>query len=106
MSGFDNNSWTTTTVTAAYTATENDYVILCDPSGGAITVTLPTPGSTSVPAGREYCVVSNGDTNAVTIATAGAELINGGATVTLAAAAYHGCRAVTDGTDWWLTASY
>jgi hypothetical protein len=101
MSGTDNLSYTVTSVTAtAYTATATDSVLLCDPAGGAITVTLPTPGSTSFPAGRMIYIRSTGTTNAVTIDPAGSVTIDGAATISLASAAKHGALITTDGTNY------
>jgi hypothetical protein len=101
MSGYDNISFTTTSVTATtYTATANDYVLLCDPAGGAITLTLPTPGTTACPAGRFYYIRSTGTTNAVTIDPAGSVTIDGAATISLASGAKHGAVVVNDGTNW------
>ena len=105
MSGLDNTSLTTRAVTAATTPTNNDYVLLCDPAGGAITVTLPL--AASVQPGRAYFIRSTGTTNAVTIARAGSDLIDGAATsITLAAAAVHGRFLVTDGTNWFTIESF
>lgn len=101
MSGFDNISLTVTSVTATtYTATATDTVILCDPAGGAITLTLPTPGTTTCPSGRPYYVRSTGTTNAVTIDPAGSVTVDGASTISLASGAVHGAVLVNDGTNW------
>ena len=51
--------------TAGYTLTQSDDVILCDTSGGAITITLPNANTQS---GKLYTVRKvTGDVNAVTI---------------------------------------
>jgi len=46
LSGFDNTSETVRAVTATTTLTANDYVLLADPAGGAITVNLPAVATT------------------------------------------------------------
>lgn len=106
MSGDDNISWTTRSVTATTTATADDYVLLCNPAAGAIVVNLPAGGASAAPAGRMYAVYSTGTTNTVTIDPAGAALIDGAATKVLAAAAPHAAMIVTDGTNWFSVSSY
>lgn len=99
MSGNDNISYTVTKVTAAaYTATVNDSVILCDPSAGAITITIPQAGA-EWQSGRMLFIRSTGNTNTVTI-TPTTSTIDGGASITLAAAAVHGAVIVSDGTNY------
>lgn len=106
MSGYDNISETVRSVTATTTATASDYVLLCNPSAGAITVNLPDAANPTIPAGRVYKIYSTGTTNAVTIDPAGSDTIDGSATKTLAAAAPHAAIIVTDGTNWFSLASY
>jgi hypothetical protein len=105
MSGFDNTSFTVRSVTANTTLTNNDSVLLADPSGGAITVTLPLVST--VQPGRRYVVRSTGTTNAVTIARSGSDQIDGaGTSLTLASGAIHGRDLITDGTAWFTIDSF
>lgn len=69
---------TTTVKTSAYTAVPNEAVI-CDPTGGGFTVTLPTAAQGAV-ASCFVAIRRNavGGTNAVTIARGGSDTINGG----------------------------
>lgn len=97
MSGLDNTSFTTRSVTATTTLTANDFVLLCDPAGGAITVTVPT--ASGIQPGRPYYIRSTGTTNAVTISPASGT-IDGAASISLASAAKHGVQIVNDGTNW------
>lgn len=99
MSGLDDTSYTVRSVTANATVNQNDYFVLCDPSGGAITVTLPAISAT-IP-GRVFQFRTTGTTNAVTISRAGSDTIDGGTTVTLASGAIHGKTILTDGTAWY-----
>jgi hypothetical protein len=99
MSGMDNTSYTITKVTAAaYTMTTNDSVLLCDPSGGAITITVPQAGA-DWQSGRPFFVRTTGTTNSVTI-TPTTSTIDGGATLVLASGAVHGVMFVSDGTNY------
>lgn len=104
MSGLDNTSFTVRAVTATTTLTNNDYVVLCDPSGGAITVNLPAVAS--VQPGRAYKIRSTGTTNAVTIDGSGSETIDGSTTKSLASGAVHAAEIVSDGTAWFTVASF
>lgn len=87
------------TATSAYTAQPGDTVV-CDPTGGAFTVTLPPTGN-GVNRGRGVLVVNaSGSANAVTVAAQG-----GGVTVDgLSSVAVQGARAsrwvVSDGSNW------
>lgn len=99
MSGNDNISYTVTKVTAAaYTATVNDSVLLCDPSGGAITITIPQAGA-EWQSGRVLYIRSTGTTNAVTIQPT-TSTIDGASSISLASAAVHGAMIVSDGTNY------
>lgn len=104
MSGLDNTSYTVRAVTATTTLTANDFVVLCDPSGGAITVNLPAVAS--IQPGRGYRIRTTGTTNAVTIDGNASETIDGSTTKTLASGAIHGVEIVSDGTAWFTTASF
>lgn len=98
MSGLDNTSYTVRSVTAATTLTNQDSLLLCQPSGGAFTVTVPL--ASSVQPGRNFIVRSTGTTNAVTVSRSGSDTINGGTSVTLASGAVSACELYTDGTNW------
>lgn len=104
MSGLDNTSFTVRSVTATTTLTNNDYILLADPSGGAITVNLPAVAS--VQPGRAFKVRSTGTTNAVTLDGNASETIDGSATKALASGAIHGVEIVSDGTAWFTVASF
>lgn len=100
MSGSDNISMTTRSTTVSTTLTQNDYVLLCSPTGGSITVTLPAVAA--VPPGRTYFVQRDDTaTNTVTLDGSGAETINGAATLAVGAAgAYGAVRVISDGVEW------
>lgn len=102
MSGNDNVNYTTVTVTAAYSATANDYHIIADTTGGSFAVTLPA--ASSLLAGREYVVWAKVASNTVTVKSAGGT-VNGvaaGTGVAMTAATIGGVRAISDGTNWLL----
>lgn len=104
MSGFDNTSETVRAVTATTTLTANDYILLADPAGGAITVNLPAVATTQP--GRTYWVRTTGTTNAVTLDGNASETIDGSATKALASGAIHSVKIVSDGTAWFTVASF
>lgn len=82
-----------------YTLLVTDYGVLCDVSGGAITITLPTASS------AEFLpfVIKKTDssTNTVTVDGDGSETIDG-ATTQILLAQYDALAVVSDGTDWWI----
>ncbi|MEY3459772.1 MAG: hypothetical protein RL215_2929 [Planctomycetota bacterium] len=84
---------------ATYTVTKSDDIVLCNASGGAFTVTLPSAvGNT----GRQFVVKRlNSGSNAVTVAAAGGQTIDGAATVTLSSQ-YQVITLVSDGSGWML----
>lgn len=99
MSGFDNTSFTTRTVTGTTdTLTANDYyVIYTSTSAKAITV----PAISSLTPGRVFVIV-NTAAGAATITTTGAT-INGAATFVTPAGTAAGAGRTTifnDGTNW------
>lgn len=104
MSGLDNTSETVRAVTATTTLTANDYVLLCDPAGGAITVNLPAVATTQP--GRLFWIRTTGTTNAVTIDGNASETIDGATTKSLASGAIHAVKIVSDGTAWFTVASF
>jgi hypothetical protein len=90
------------TVRAATTASESDWLILADATGGAFSVTLP------VAARAPGMVVSikrtNGAANAVTIARTASDTIDGAASISLSAQ-YASRTLVSDGESWHVIAS-
>lgn len=103
MSGFDNISETVRTVSATTTLTANDYDLLVLGATGAVTVNLPAVAG--LPPGRTYRIYKDAAAFAVTI-TPASGTIDGSATKALAASAAHAAIIVTDGTNWFSTASY
>lgn len=91
-----------TGVGAAYNITADDYVLGVNSGTGAWTLTLPTA---ALEAGKAYLVMDiggNAAVNNITVDTAGAETINGGADITLAT--NYGCAFIfSDGTNWFAT---
>ena len=66
-------------ITANTTLTQNHFLVKCSTAGGAFTVTLPS----SMPTGKVFVIKDAGaaGTNAITIATAGSETIDGAASI-------------------------
>jgi hypothetical protein len=89
-------------VTAAYTATALDHTVLCDASGAALTVTLPPAADNK----GKVLVVKKTDAsaNAVTVDGAGAETIQGAASVSLGAQ-WASRTLQSDGANWIILAS-
>ena len=89
-------------ITAARTLDVTDDVVLCDASGAAFTVTLPTAARIR---GRTYTVKKTDSSgNAVTIDGAGTETIDGAATVALST--QNAFRTiVSNGTNWFVISS-
>lgn len=89
------SSWTTTTVTADTTLSDNDEALV-DSSGGTVTVTLPTPSN-----GVRVRVLRTTSANSVTIGRSGTENINRTAS-DLSLNDLESVELVSDGTDWWI----
>lgn len=86
-----------TTKTAAHTALATDYLILCDCTAGAITISLPTAVGIT---GKEYIIKKiDAGANAVTIDPNGVETIDGAATKTAPNQWNYG-RFVSNGSNW------
>ncbi len=87
------------TVASSSAPRDTDYTLLVDASGGAVTVTLP---AANVSTGREINVkaidVSGGN---VTIDGAGAETIDGAATLVITVQ-YNSAALQCDGAAWWV----
>lgn len=93
--------WVVTgTKTGAYTAALGEFVV-CDPTAGGFTVTLPAVATAKF--GRSIVVKNHsGSTNTITIAAAGSDKIDGAATVTITTA--RGVtRLVNNGIFDWMT---
>lgn len=104
----DGNNWNTisdefgkialiTNADSTYTALETDTLISADATGGAITVALTSAATYK---GKKYTIKkSDGSGNAITIDPAGAETIDGSATVSLSSQ-YDAITIQSDGTNW------
>lgn len=90
------------TTTSDITLDERYYTVICDTSGGGITITLPVNGASV--SGRMYRI-KNGSTSGNTVIVSGnGALIDGGATYTINYAfgvmGYNTFQ--SDGTNWWI----
>lgn len=87
--------------TGTYTVLAGDYLILCDTTGGAFTVTLPAAAASR---GKHVVVQQTGagGVNAVTVAGNGAELINGANTFVQGVAQFVATHFYCDGTKWYI----
>ncbi len=84
--------------TANYTATDDDEVINCDATSGAITITLPVAATTRL--GKRYLIVKlDSGGNAVTVDGNGAELLNGAANKSTTTQ-YAGIEVINNGVGW------
>lgn len=90
---------TTVTKTATYTATVNDYTILCDATAGAVTINLPTAASAihKVINMKKIDAVAN----ACTLDGSGAETIDGAATKSTTTQ-YFNYQIQSNGTAWYI----
>lgn len=87
------------TKSAAYTITSTDNVLLVDASGAARTMTLPAASASS---GKLFTVKKiDSTTNAVTIARAGSDTIDGQTSYILTAQ-YQSVNVISNGTLWYL----
>lgn len=86
------------TKSANYTATIEDDVILCDSSGGAFTILLPSAATVT---GKIITIKMVGaGANAVTLDGADSETIDGGTTDNTIDAQYDFLTIYCDGTNW------
>lgn len=83
-----------TAITSDHTAGADD-IVLADASGGALTVTLPSPDTTLA-----VIVKKTDASNTVTIATPGTETIDGKSSLTLSLQ-HQTARLVSDGTNYY-----
>lgn len=91
-----------TTKTANYTILMTDSTILVDTSGGAFTLTLPSPTGKSGKLFRVIDSTGNLSTNNLTLAPSGAEKIEGLAASKLFQTDWGGWQIITNGTDWFV----
>jgi hypothetical protein len=102
FSGSNSQGITSTAKTANYTLTSNDYTVLCDTSGGAFTITLPTAVTD---AGIIYVIKDNGSagSNTITIASTSSQTIDGSVPSTYNITSNYGSLKVqSDGSNWWI----
>lgn len=102
MSGYDNISYTTATVTATpYTVTAQDYVVLVNINGASV---VNLPQATAANQGRVYVVKQIASASAAVTVKSTTSTIDGtaGATGVLvkAANASGAMQFVSDGTNW------
>lgn len=92
--------------TAAYTATADDHVILCNATSAAFSVTLPALADAYKDGAglKLYITKTDASVNAVTVDGSGAETINGAATYALASQ-YSTCCLVAGPNGWLVLAS-
>ena len=92
------------TKTTSYTAGGSDHTILCNSTGGAMSIGLPSPSGAT---GRIYVIKKiSSDANAVTIGTYySASTIDGASTYTITSQ-YSSVELTTDGTSWYILASH
>jgi hypothetical protein len=84
-----------------YTLTTSDYVIFADTSGGAFTITLPSPST----AGQMYIIkdsTGSFETNNLTIARHASENIEGVAASRICSTNWGVYRIISNGTNWFL----
>ncbi len=100
MSGLDDTSFTTRSVTASTTVTDQDYFILVSP---AANVVITIPAATAVQPGRVYTVRRDATaTNTVTI-TPSSTTINGTTTFAVGSAGAIGTASVISTGSVWLS---
>lgn len=99
LSAGNNGSLTSqVTVTAAYTMTGDEQLIRVDCTGGAVTVTLPLAAGRT---GYEYVFKKiETSANAVTLARAGTDTIDGATSATIAGGSRGVTRLRSNGTTW------
>lgn len=104
MSGNDNYSETVRTSAVSTTIALSDFDLLVLGSTGNTVVTIPL--ASAFPPGRTFRIYKDAAAFTCTITPTGPNLIDGAATKVLAASAAHAAHIVTDGTNWFSTASY
>lgn len=87
------------TITANYTATQDDRIILADSTSGVITISLP---SAELSPSRTYNIIKiDASVNLVTIDAFGAETINGSTTISLTSQ-YEAVTIYCTGSTWYI----
>lgn len=97
-----NSITATTTKTANYTILTTDSTIFCDTSGGAFTLTLPSPTSIAGKIFRIIDITGFFQTNNLTLARSSTEKIEGLAASKILQTAWGWFQITTDGTDWFV----
>jgi hypothetical protein len=101
MSGFDDVNFTTTTQTASYTITDNDYVIFYDPTAAPV---LTLPAASAARKGRNFIFVQTvSNAGQATVKTAGGTINGtaGGTGIAVTASKVGQFDVYCDGTNWW-----
>lgn len=87
-----------TSVTANYTATDDDHILIVDATGGDVTVTLPDANGLS---GKQYFIKrTDSSANTVTVQGTGGDTIDDEASQTLDQ--YDSLFVISDSTEWWI----
>jgi len=89
-------SWSVVSKSSDYTASNNEFVLV-DASGGAVTITLPSPSS----GGKVGVKKTDSSTNTVTISPSGSETIDGASSLTIDTQ-YQSYTLISDGTNWYI----
>jgi len=100
---FQNTRTRTVTTTTDFEADFGNFIILVDAAAGAVTVTLPSASRVFEIQGV-YIVREISGSNVVTLTTQSGDLIEGAASVPIAAG--ESVTVTTDGDDWWLLSNY
>ena len=88
-----------TTKTGSYTATTDDYVIICDAGLNSFIVNLPAASSNT---GRIYYVKKvDSSQNTITINPEGAGEVDNGATAVITTQ-FEAVTVTSDGSNWWI----
>jgi hypothetical protein len=85
-------------VTAAFTVTLDDGLVLADGTAGAFAVTLP---NARIAWGRTFVVKRTGAAGTITVTAAGTATIDGIATYALTVQ-YQSVSVQSDGVNWWI----
>ena len=88
--------WTVKSVNANYTASDGE-IVLVDASGGAVTITLPSPSNGA----RVRVKKIDSSNNTVTVQPSGSETIDGASSHTISQQ-YETYEYVSDGTNWYV----
>jgi hypothetical protein len=89
-----------TNANSPYTATYDDWLILCNTASGSITVTLPTPSAANK--GKVYVVKKTSASHNVTINSGDGSILIDDATSRTENAKNGYDQVVSDGTQYWI----